>query len=151
MDTLGPANFGIISLLYRGCLLSELILYCHDLVGTTQLVLYTGRSTVLCPLFRGSFERGSIVLGLLNSSIILSNKTITFEMMTALLRITSVVTIHTTHLPIGYPPIGSAYPIYQCFTFPKIFFVWDAVQLKDNAVLACAIALVHSHSIIQLD
>ena len=148
MDTLGPANFGIISLLYRGCLLSELILYCHGPVGTTQLVLYTERSTVLCPLFKGSFERGSIVLSLLNSSIILSNKTITFEMMTALLRITLVVTIHTAHLPIVYSPIGSDYPIYQCFTFPKI---WDAVQLKDNVALACAVALACSHSVIQLD
>ena len=112
MDTLGPANFGIISLFYRGCLLSELILYCHGPVGTTQLVLYTEGSTVLCLLFRGSFERGTIVLSLLNSSIILSNKTITFEMVTALLRSTSVVTMHTAHLPIVCPPIGSDYPMF---------------------------------------
>ena len=33
-------NFGVILLLYRGCPLSEVNLYCHGSVGTTQLVLY---------------------------------------------------------------------------------------------------------------
>ena len=39
-DTLGPANFGVILLLYRGCPLSKVKLYCHGPVGTTELVLY---------------------------------------------------------------------------------------------------------------
>ena len=40
MDTLGPANFGIILLLYRGCPLSQVKLYYHGPVGTTEFVLY---------------------------------------------------------------------------------------------------------------
>ena len=40
MDTLGPANFGVIWLLFRGYPLSEVKLYCHGAVGTTELVFY---------------------------------------------------------------------------------------------------------------
>ena len=40
MDTLGPAIFGIILLLYRGCPLQEVRLHCHGTVGTTKFVLY---------------------------------------------------------------------------------------------------------------
>ena len=40
MDTLGPADFHLILLLYRGCPLSEVTLHCHDPVGTTEFVLY---------------------------------------------------------------------------------------------------------------
>ena len=40
MDTFGSANFGVILLLYRGCPLSEVKLYCHGPVGTTEIVLY---------------------------------------------------------------------------------------------------------------
>ena len=53
-----PPSFGIILLLYRGCLLSEVKLYCHGPV--IELVLIE-RSNVLCSLFGGSFKRGSIV------------------------------------------------------------------------------------------
>ena len=35
-----PANFGVILLLYRGCPLSEVKLYCHGPVGTIELVVY---------------------------------------------------------------------------------------------------------------
>ena len=52
MDNLGPANFGVILLLYRGGPLSQVTLYCHDHVGTTQLS-FIERSNVLCPLLRG--------------------------------------------------------------------------------------------------
>ena len=40
MDTLGPANLGIILWSYGRCRLYEVKLYCHGPVGTTQLVLY---------------------------------------------------------------------------------------------------------------
>ena len=40
MDTVGPANYDVILLLYRGCPLSEVKLYWHGSVETTQLVLY---------------------------------------------------------------------------------------------------------------
>ena len=39
LTVLGSANFGIILLLYRGCPISVVKLYCHSPVGTTQLVL----------------------------------------------------------------------------------------------------------------
>ena len=55
---MGPANFGVILLLYRGGPLSEVTLYCHDPVGTTQLS-FIERSNILCPLFRGPL-RGSL-------------------------------------------------------------------------------------------
>ena len=35
MDTLGPAKFGAILLLHRGCYPSEVKLYCHGPVGAT--------------------------------------------------------------------------------------------------------------------
>ena len=53
MDTLGPANFGVILLLYRGGPLSE---YCHDAVGTTHLLFFIERSNVVHYLFRGPFR-----------------------------------------------------------------------------------------------
>ena len=54
MDTLGPAHFGVILLLYRGGPLSE---YCHDAVGTTQLLPFIERSNVVHHLFKGSFQK----------------------------------------------------------------------------------------------
>ena len=50
MYTLGPANFGIILLLYRGCSLSEVKLYCHVPVETTELVLYREVKHTYCVL-----------------------------------------------------------------------------------------------------
>ena len=55
-DTLGSANFGIILLLYRGCPLTEVTLYYHDAVGTTQRVLYRGVSE-LSPVLERSLKR----------------------------------------------------------------------------------------------
>ena len=40
MDTLGPANYDVILLLYRGCPLSEVKLYWHGSVGTTEVVQF---------------------------------------------------------------------------------------------------------------
>ena len=40
MDILGPANFGTILLLYRGCPLEKVKLYCHGPVGIKEIVLY---------------------------------------------------------------------------------------------------------------
>ena len=40
----GTSCFGVILQLYRGCPLSEVTLYCHDPVRTTELVLYIERS-----------------------------------------------------------------------------------------------------------
>ena len=59
MDTLGPANFGVMLLLYRGGPLSEVTLYCHDPVGTTQLVLYREVKCIVSFIER-SFKRGSL-------------------------------------------------------------------------------------------
>ena len=46
MDTLGPADFHVILLLYRGCPLSEVTLLCHGPVGTIELVLHTQQKKV---------------------------------------------------------------------------------------------------------
>ena len=52
----GHFETSIILLLYRGCPLSEVTLYCHDPVGTTELVL---NREVKCnvSLFEGCFIR----------------------------------------------------------------------------------------------
>ena len=39
MDTARPANSDVILLLYRGCPLSVIKLYCHDPVGARELIL----------------------------------------------------------------------------------------------------------------
>ena len=57
----GHFGFGEILLLYRGCPLQEVKLYCCGPVGTTELVLYREVNTS-CPLFRVSFKRGPNVL-----------------------------------------------------------------------------------------
>ena len=57
MDTLGPANLGIILLLYRGCPLSAVNLYCCG----PQNLSFIERSNVLCPFVGGSVERGYTV------------------------------------------------------------------------------------------
>ena len=58
MDALGPADFHVILLLYRGCPLSEVTLYCHDPVGTTELALY---GEVYCAISFIRRSRGSTV------------------------------------------------------------------------------------------
>ena len=59
----GPANRDVILLLYRGFPLSEVKFYFHGTytAGTMELVLYREVNIELCPLFRGSFKRGSTV------------------------------------------------------------------------------------------
>ena len=54
MDILGPAIFGLILLLLRGCPLSEVILYCHGTVGTTKVVIY---KEVKCIVSLVTFKR----------------------------------------------------------------------------------------------
>ena len=54
MDTLGPANIGIILLLYRDCPLSEVKLYCYGPVGTTELVLYKEIKCTVSFIFKRS-------------------------------------------------------------------------------------------------
>ena len=58
MKPTGPVNFGTILLLYRGCPLHEVKLYCHGPVGTTAFI---ERSNVLCPVFTVFFKRGPSV------------------------------------------------------------------------------------------
>ena len=59
MDTLGPANFGVILLLCRGRPLSEVKLYCHGPVGTTELVLYR---EVKCTVSGGPLREVSLYM-----------------------------------------------------------------------------------------
>ena len=63
MDTLGPANFGVILLLYRGGPLSEVTLYCHDHVGTTQVVLYREVECTVSFIQR-SFKRFTVAVSI---------------------------------------------------------------------------------------
>ena len=58
MDTLGPADFHVILLLYRGCPLSEVTLHYHGPVGTIELVLHR---EVKCTVSFIRRSRGSTV------------------------------------------------------------------------------------------
>jgi len=64
---LGPAIFGIILLLWRGCPLSEVKFYCHGPIGTTKFVLYR---EVKCIVSLVSFKRGSTACGTILANLV---------------------------------------------------------------------------------